>query len=411
MLCFNPRVNDQPAVVRSTILLAGTLACLSGMVQLVVALGTVTVVLATGVEGVLGLGPAVFLTSGALAALPAGRAMDRHGRVPVLAAGCCSGIVGCCLCALGSSLESSLLVLVGFVLVGIASGTVLLARAAAADLYPPRRRALGISRVLFGSLFGAALGPLVFRPLLAGRELDLASLVLPYLAAAGMMVIALVLVLSVRPEPKLVAERYREPGETARPAAPLREILARPGAGIALLASVASFAVMVSVMNLTGYVIVGRGHPGEDVFTVISWHIVGMYSLVLVVGNLIDRWGRRPSLVSGLAIMSISVLSLAWGESIAASSLCLFGLGIGWNVSYVAAAAELSHIAAPEERGKLLGFTDLVCGLTAAALALLGGVVYSSLGVVILVVAASCLAAVPAAWILTRGFPRVAPAG
>jgi PAS domain-containing protein len=64
-----------------------------------------------------------------------------------------------------------------------------------------------------------------------------------------------------------------------------------------------------------------------------------------------------------------------------------------------------------EERGKLLGFTDLVCGLTAAALALLGGVVYSSLGVVVLVVGASCLAAVPAAWILTRGFPRVAPAG
>ena len=178
-------MTDDSAVVRSTILLAGTLASLSGMVQLVVALGTVTVVLATGVEGVLGLGPAVFLMSGALAALPAGRAMDRHGRVPVLAAGCASGIAGCCLCALGASVESSLPVLAGFVLVGVASGTVLLARAAAADLYPPRRRALGISRVLFGSLFGAALGPLVFRPLLAGRELDLASLVLPYLAAAG----------------------------------------------------------------------------------------------------------------------------------------------------------------------------------------------------------------------------------
>jgi MFS family permease len=380
------------------------------MVQLVVALGTVTVVLATGVEGVLGLGPAVFLMSGALAALPAGRAMDRHGRVPVLAAGCTSGIAGCCLCAFGASVESSLAVLVGFVLVGVSSGTVLLARAAAADLYPPRRRALGISRVLFGSLFGAALGPLVFRPLLAGRELDLASLVVPFLAAAGFMTIGLVLVLMVRPEPKQVAERYREPGEPSLPAAPLSEILTRPGAGVAVLASVASFAVMVSVMNLTGYVIVGRGHPGEDVFTVISWHIVGMYSLVLVIGNLIDRVGRRPSLVSGLAIMAVSVLALAWADSIAASSLCLFGLGIGWNVSYVAAVAELSHIASPAERGKLLGFTDLLCGSTGAVLALLGGVVYAQLGVVALAAGASALAAVPAAWILARGIPRVAPA-
>jgi MFS family permease len=403
-------VTDASAVVRSTILLAGTLACLSGMVQLVVALGTVTVVLATGVEGVLGLGPAVFLMSGALAALPAGRAMDRHGRVPVLAAGCASGIAGCCLCALGASVESPVPVMAGFVLVGVASGTVLLARAAAADLYPPRRRALGISRVLFGSLFGAALGPLVFRPLLAGRELDLASLVLPYLAAGAIMAVGLVLVLMVRPEPKLVAERYREPGEQPLPAAPLSVILARPGAGVAVLASVASFAVMVSVMNLSGYVIVGHGHPGEDVFTVISWHIVGMYSLVLVIGNLIDRVGRRPSLVSGLAIMAVSVLGLAWAESIAASSLCLFGLGIGWNLSYVAAVAELSHIASPAERGKLLGFTDLVCGFTGAVLALLGGVVYSGLGVVVLAVAASALAALPAAWILARGLPRVAAA-
>jgi MFS family permease len=331
--------------------------------------------------------------------------------VPLLAAGCASGIAGCCLCALGASVKSSLPVLAGFVLVGVASGTVLLARAAAADLYPPRRRALGISRVLFGSLFGAALGPLVFRPLLAGRELDLASLVLPYLAAAGLMAVGLVLVLLVRPEPKLVAERYREPGERSMPAAPLSDILARPGAGVAVLASVASFAVMVSVMNLSGYVIVGHGHPGEDVFTVISWHIVGMYSLVLVIGNLIDRVGRRPSLVSGLAIMAASVLGLAWAESIAASSLCLFGLGIGWNVSYVAAVAELSSIASPAERGKLLGFTDLICGFTGAVLALLGGVVYSGLGVVVLAVGASTLAAVPAAWILARGFPRVATAG
>jgi MFS family permease len=410
-LCFNPGVIDQRIVVRSTVLLAGALACLSGMVQLVVALGTVTVVLATGVEGVLGLGPAVFLIAGALVALPAGRAMDSHGRVPVLAAGCCAGIAGCLLCAAGAAARSSVLVLAGFVLVGVASGTVLLARAAAADLYPPARRAQGISRVLFGALFGAALGPLVFRPLLAGRELNLASLVVPYLAAAAMMLVGLALVLAVRPEPKLLAERFREPGDERLPAAPLREILSRPGAGVAVLASVASFAVMVSVMNLSGYVIVGHGHPGEDVFTVISWHIVGMYSLVLVIGNLIDRVGRRPSLVWGLAIMAVSTLGLGWAESIAASSLCLFGIGLGWNVSYVAAAAELTQIASPAERGRLIGFTDLVCGFAGASLALMGGVVYTALGVVVLAAAASALAALPAAWIVIRRVPLVAAAG
>ena len=126
------------------------------MVQLVVAVATITLVLVTGVKSILGLGPAVFLASSAVAALPAGRAMDRRGRVPVLAAGCLSGVAGCLLAAAGSAVESAFLVIPGFVLVGAASGIVLLARAAAADLYPPERRAHGISLVLFGALFGAA---------------------------------------------------------------------------------------------------------------------------------------------------------------------------------------------------------------------------------------------------------------
>ena len=68
----------------------------------------------------------------------------------------------------------------------------------------------------------------------------------------------------------------------------------------ALVAAVASFAVMVSVMNLSGYIVVGHGHSQADTFWVISAHIVGMYGLVLVVGNVIDRIGRRSALIGGL---------------------------------------------------------------------------------------------------------------
>ena len=40
--------------------------------------------------------------------------------------------------------------------------------------------------------------------------------------------------------------------------------------------------------------------------------------------------------------------------------MLLFGLGLGWNLSFVAATAELADRAAPAERGKLLGFNDLL---------------------------------------------------
>ena len=89
------------------------------------------------------------------------------------------------LTALATNVGSAPLVILGFALTGAASGIALLIRTAAGDLYPPEHRARGISYVLFGSVFGAILGPAVFGPLFAGRELDAAALTVPWLAAAG----------------------------------------------------------------------------------------------------------------------------------------------------------------------------------------------------------------------------------
>jgi MFS family permease len=406
-------VNEFP-VRRNTILLAATLTSLSGMVQLAVAVATVTLVLVTGIEGILGLGPAIFLTAGALAALPAGGLMDRHGRVPVLAGGCVAGIAGCLTTALGCELESATIVVLGFALVGVSQGTILLARAAAADMYTPERRARGISYVLFGALFGAALGPLVFRPLFAGKELDTESLVVPWLAAGGIMVVGLVLVLLVRPDPRTIARHLHVEagGAEDEESAPLRQILARPGVLTALVAAVASFAGMVSVMNLTGYIVIDHGHHQADVFTVISLHIVGMYALVLVIGELVDRIGRRPSQVAGLLVMGLSTFGLAWFESVAWMSVSLFLLGLGWNISYVAAVTELADRALPAERGRLVGLTDQISSFSGAALVLLGGVAYSELGVEALAFGATAFVVLPALWILVRsaaGAPDVRP--
>ncbi len=398
---------------RNTFLLAATLTAVSGMVQLAVAVATVTLVLVTGIEGILGLGPAIFLTAGALAALPAGRLMDRHGRVPVLAGGCVAGIAGCLTTALGCKVESATIVIAGFALVGVSQGTILLARAAAADMYPPERRARGISYVLFGALFGAALGPLVFRPLFAGKELDTDALVLPWIAAAGIMVVGLVLVLLVRPDPRTIARKLHfDAGGVEGEPAPLREILRRPGVLTSLVAAIASFACMASVMNLTGYLVVDHGHHPSDVFTVISLHIVGMYALVLVIGGLIDKFGRRPGQVTGLLLMALSTLGLAWFESVAWMSVSLFLLGLGWNISYVAAVTELADRALPAERGQLIGLTDQLSSFTAVVLVLLGGLVYSEVGVSALAFGATAFVVLPALWILLQsaaGAPHVRP--
>jgi MFS family permease len=393
---------------RNTVLLAAALACLSGSIQLAVAVATTTLVLVTGVEGILGLGPAIFLTSGALAALPAGRAMDRYGRMPVISGGFAVGILACVVTAFGCAGDSSELVVLGFLLLGAAQGTILLARAAAADMYPAERRARGISLVLFGAVFGAALGPLVWRPLFAGEHhLDTDALVVPWFVAGALMAVGLAVSLAVRPDPRQIGEAlgYEVHRPSGSGAAPLSEILGRPGVRPALIAAVASFAVMVSVMNLSGYVVVGHGHSQADTFWVISAHIVGMYGLVLVIGDTIDRLGRRPALVGGLLVMAVSCISLAWIHSIAAMSVSLFGLGLGWVFSYVAATSELIDLTALSERGRIVGFNDLLSSLTGAALALGGGLAYSSLGVVSIAVGSTLAVVVPALVITLAGKP------
>ena len=395
-------------VRRNTILLAAAMACMSAMAQLVAAVSSLTFVQVTGIRGLLGLGPAIFLATSALAAFQAGRAMDRLGRIPVLAAGFALGVVGLVVTGIGTRLVSTPLVVLGFVLLGIALGTVTLVRTAGGDMYPPERRGRGVALVLSGAVVGSVLGPAVFSPLFAGKAVSPDALSVAWFAAVGFPLVGLALVLCVRPDPRRIAEllapaSVADAAVEAPSSVPLSQIVRRPGVPSALLGAFASFGVMASVMNLTGYVVVDHHHHAQgDVFPIIGAHVFGMYALVLAVGPLVDRIGRRPPLVGGLALMAGSCAGLAVTSSVAATAVLLFGLGLGWNLSFVAASAELIDQTLPRERGRLLGLSDQLSGLLGAALALLGGVVLESLGVAALALAAAALAATPAAWLGRR---------
>ena len=136
---------------RNTLILAATLAVNSAVLQLVAAVSSLTFVLVTGVRGLLGLGPAIFLTASGLTSVPAGRMMDRFGRIPVISVGFALGAVGCGITGLATHIESTPLVILGFAVIGAASAIALLIRTAAGDMYPPARRARGISYVLFSA--------------------------------------------------------------------------------------------------------------------------------------------------------------------------------------------------------------------------------------------------------------------
>jgi MFS family permease len=210
--------------------------------------------------------------------------------------------------------------------------------------------------------------------------------------------VALAIVQFVRPDPKKIAEMIgaHEHTETAGPPAPLREIVRRPGVIPAMLAALASFGVMVSVMNLSGYVVVEHHHHHQDsVFPIIGAHVFGMYALVLVIGALIDRVGRTPALEAGLVVMALSTIGLLWVASVFGTAVLLLGLGVGWNISFVAATAQMADRTSATERGRLLGFNDQLAAFLAAGLALLGGYALDAIGVAALAIGATIIVVTP----------------
>src|SRR5207247_8983649 len=80
----------------------------SAVLQLVAAVSSLTFVLVTGVRGLLGLGPAIFLTASALTAVPAGRMMDRFGRTPIMNGGFVLGFWGSAVTAHATRTDSTL---------------------------------------------------------------------------------------------------------------------------------------------------------------------------------------------------------------------------------------------------------------------------------------------------------------
>jgi predicted MFS family arabinose efflux permease len=110
-------------------------------------------------------------------------------------------------------------------------------------------------------------------------------------------------------------------------------------------------------------------------------------------------------------VMALSCIGLTWFQSVVGTAFLLFGLGLGWSFSFVAATAQLADCAAPVERGKLLGFNDQISALAGAGLALLGGYALDTLGVAALAIGSTVLVLIPLVRLLRRdeGVGTIAP--
>jgi MFS family permease len=360
--------------------------------------------------GLSGLAQSAAVVGAALLALPATRLARERGRRPSLAAAYMIAALGGAIVVAAALRGSTPLLFVGFFLFGAATTANLQARYAAIDLAPTALRARHLSLIVWATTIGAVAGPNLAP--MAGAALSdtgVPTLAGPFVFSALLFLLqSAILLLWLRPDPLLVAQRQADAtahGMTAaerpdlgmRPA--LAAIIADPGARLGATAMAVGHVVMIGIMAMTPVHILDAGydpaHTLRVVGIVLSLHIAGMFAFSPITGWLADRIGRRPVILTGIALLLLaSALAGTAGHGTAQLAMGLTVLGLGWSCTMVAGSTLLAESVPLELRPSAQGLSDVTMGLAGAGAAAGSGVALHFWGYPTLVLL-SALATVP----------------
>lgn len=382
MLSEQTSIDYRRAVTHNILCLYCAMATFYAVLLMATAIGPSTFIQLSGINSLAGLPAALFGISMALVAKPAGSAMDHHGRVRVIKLGFLLGIVGMLLVAAAVHVGSAIGVLGGFVLVGAASAIIMLARLAGADMSPPNRQGRGISLILFGCVPGAIIGAALFSWLFA-KGSSQQTLIQAWCMGGGLLAVGYIFVSRIKVDPKQIAAFL---AQGTQPDADLGshrviELLRAPGMVPTLCLAVGAHSIMVAIMSLVGFMMIQLGHHQHTSFWVVGIHLLGMFGLVLIIGEIIDQFGRKRAMAAGGILILGSLVVLAVEQSLPVLLLSMFLLGIGWSFAFVGATTSLASLVSFHERGRLIGFNDVLANLSGATFTLLSGAVFAREGI------------------------------
>ncbi|HEY2949558.1 MAG TPA: MFS transporter [Micromonosporaceae bacterium] len=391
---------DSAAVQRRTLRLLFVTQMLGGIG---IAIGlSVGALLAADLAGVRvsGLAQSSFVVGGALLTVPLARLMQARGRRPGLSLAFLLGAIGAVGVVAATAARSVPLLFAALFLFGGANTANYQARYAAVDLAAPDRRGRQLSFVVWATTIGAVAGPNLAPA--AERVLDLPRYSAPFaFSALAFGVAGVALVLFLRPDPLLTARTTFAVSSPAASRAGLRaawrEVIASPAARLGMAAVAMGHLVMVGVMSMTP-VHIGETHEA-DVLTIVgvvlSLHIAGMYAFSPVTGWLTDRFGRRPVILCGIALL-VTACAIAGtsGHDTPRLAIGLALLGMGWSGTMVAGSTLLSESVGLANKPAVQGLSDLVMGLAGAGAGALSGVVVAWSGYATLT-ALAAIATVP----------------
>jgi MFS family permease len=132
-----------------------------------------------------------------------------------------------------------------------------------------------------------------------------------------------------------------------------------------------------------------------------------MFAFAPVMGWLSDRFGRRPVILGGIALL-LTACALAGmaGHNHVLLAVALTILGLGWSASIVAGSTLLTESVPVELRASSQGLSDLIMGLAGASAGALSGVVVFAWGYATLALLAALMTA-PLLFLAARFSPTL----
>jgi len=383
-----------PLIKRNTMYLASSQAFTGAGGQMVPTLAPVLVTQMIGSAALAGIGTSITGLSRLIIAYPIGRLTDTYGRKSGVILGLLLVGLGASITGVAAMLEYFPVFLLGILVMGLGTGAVQQLRVAAADMFPPNRRAEGLGYVLTGSLVGAMIGPVLIRTAEAISDtVDIEPIALAWFFVPIAVVISLAMVMRVRPDPKEIAANLGDYYPDYTPP----EIQQRPAGKVGILyflnhypklaAFVSMFCVqgnMNMMMTMTALALRRHDFSLSAISLSVAIHVMGMFGLSLPLGRLTDRVGRRNVMLLGLVLASAGSWFVVATPSYTIITTGTFLVGLGWSCVNIAATALYADTTSPDERGRVIGANDTFTAAAAISMPLVGGVVIEYLGLLAL---------------------------
>ncbi|MDO8563264.1 MAG: MFS transporter [Candidatus Limnocylindria bacterium] len=361
-----------PALIkRNTLWLALTQMFVGTGTQFTSAMGPLMVLSLLGSPAFAGLSVGLIGVTRLVASHEFGRITDRFGRKPGMFLALGFALAGALV--IGSSMQAGSFpgLVVGMVLFALGMNGVQQLRLAAAEMYPPGRRALVLGIMLTGSLAGVLLAPSIIGFAYAlSPTLGMNGLALPWFVFPALIVPAAILVTRVRPDPRDIAAdlgRYY-PGYLPPPSEAtafavtfgLREFLAHPHRRVAAATMLAAQAAMQMAMVTVPLQLTHHGYELPAVALSTSIHAAEMFGPSLPMGRLIDRMGRGSLLVAGAVVEAVGAGVATFTSDHASITLGIFLVGVGWCAANVSSTAMVIDSTPTSARGRAVGLLDSI---------------------------------------------------